>query len=64
MSMLAKGRGGWSVSQKRIVIPLMFVTIGTYGLTTGIPVLNFPFMIGQKPSEASIIFQVPLFTES
>ena len=57
MSMLAKGRGGWSVSQKRIVILLMFVT-------TGIPVLNFPSMIGQKPLEVSIIFQVPLFTES
>ena len=55
--MLAKGRGGWSVSQKRIVILLMFVT-------TGIPVLNFPSMIGQKPLEVSIIFQVPLFTES
>jgi len=62
--MLAKGRDRWAVSQKRIMIPLMFATLGTYGLTTGTPVLNFPFLIGQKPLEASIIFQVPLFTES
>ena len=32
-------------------------TLGTYGLTTETPVLNFSFLIGQKPLEASIIFQ-------
>ena len=40
VSMLAKGRGRWAVSQKRIMIPLMFVTLGTDGLTTWIPVLK------------------------